>query len=160
MHPNCALINRFYTAFQARDATTMGACYHDDASFTDPAFGTLAVGDARRMWAMLCARAGDLRIEFHAVSADDQRGSARWVADYTFSRTGHRVNNRIAAEFEFRDGLILRHVDRFSFWRWSRQALGVSGWLLGWTPWLQAKVRANALKGLAAYSRAIPSTPA
>ena len=46
------------------------------------------------------------------------------------------------------DGLITRHRDRFDFWRWSRQALGPAGWLLGWTPLLRAKVRATAAGNL------------
>jgi len=50
----------------------------------------------------------------------------------------------IDAEFEFRDGKILRHRDRFDFHRWSRQALGTSGLLLGWTPLLRNKVRSTA----------------
>ncbi len=29
--------------------------------------------------------------------------------------------------FEFRDGKIYQHTDRFGFWRWSRQALGAAG---------------------------------
>lgn len=62
----------------------------------------------------------------------------------TFGQTGRPVHNRIRAEFAFADGLIVDHVDRFDFWRWSRQALGLPGLLLGWTPALQAKVRAQA----------------
>ena len=50
---------------------------------------------------------------------------------------------RINREFDKR-GLILRHRDRFDFWGWSRQALGAPGWLLGWTPLLRNKVRAQA----------------
>ena len=34
--------------------------------------------------------------------------------------------------------------DRFDFWRWSRQALGAPGVLLGWTPMLRGKVRGQA----------------
>ena len=57
----------------------------------------------------------------------------------------------IDAAFTFEDGLIRTHVDRFDFWSWSRQALGVPGLLLGWTPFLRAKVAAEAQKGLDAY---------
>ena len=60
--------------------------------------------------------------------------------------------NRIDAEFEFDSaGLIKRHRDRFDFWAWSRQALGLPGWLLGWTPWLRNKVRATAARNLAKF---------
>jgi hypothetical protein len=44
--------------------------------------------------------------------------------------------------------LITRHRDRFNFWSWSRQALGAPGLLLGWTPFLRQKVRAQAAANL------------
>ena len=41
--------------------------------------------------------------------------------------------------------------DSFDLWRWSRQALGTKGLLLGWTPLVRNAVRAQALKGLRAF---------
>ncbi|HEX8244243.1 MAG TPA: hypothetical protein VF541_12120, partial [Longimicrobium sp.] len=61
--------------------------------------------------------------------------------------------NRVDAAFAFRDGLIVRHDDRFPFWRWARQALGPAGLLLGWTPLLRARVAKMAGAGLDAYLR-------
>jgi len=153
MHANQALIDRFYRAFQVRDAATMAACYHPQIEFSDPVFTGLRGPEAGAMWAMLCARATDLEITFGDVQADDARGRARWKARYTFTQTGRRVHNAIAAEFEFRDGLIVRHVDRFDFWRWSRQALGLTGLLLGWTPMVRNRVRTMARRGLEAHMR-------
>ena len=153
MHPNATLIERFYRAFRARDAATMGACYHPEIAFSDPAFPALHGREAAAMWAMLCERAQDLEIEFGAVHADDARGGAHWEARYTFSPTGRRVHNLIDADFEFRGGLIARHVDRFGFWRWARQALGPAGWLLGWTPLVRNRVRSEARRGLEAHLR-------
>ena len=46
------------------------------------------------------------------------------------------------------DGLIATHRDRFNFWRWSRQALGLPGVLLGWSPSLKRKVRSTAAENL------------
>jgi hypothetical protein len=55
------------------------------------------------------------------------------------------VDNSIDAQFEFGpDGRIVRHRDRFDFWRWSRQALGTPGLLLGWSPMLRSKIRERA----------------
>ena len=80
--------------------------------------------------------------------------SAHWEPTYRFSSTGRLVHNVIDAEFEFdSQGLIKRHRDRFDFWRWSRQALGAAGLLLGWTPFLQNKVRATARGGLEAWMK-------
>ncbi len=151
MHPNTQLITRFYTAFQRRDAAAMAACYHADIRFSDPVFPDLRGAQAGAMWAMLCARGKDLRIEFREVDADEGAGRAQWDAWYTFSATGRAVVNRIEARFEFRDGRIVRHVDAFSFWTWARQALGTPGLLLGWSPFLRGKVRARAAAGLAQF---------
>ena len=151
--PNAALLQRFYAAFAALDAGTMQACYHADASFRDEVFTLQGAQQIGAMWHMLCdaARAqGDeaWRLDASAIEADAERGRARWEAHYRFSATGRQVHNVIEARFGFRDGLIITHTDRFPFWRWSRQALGTPGWLLGWTPWLKRRVRAQAMRNL------------
>lgn len=151
VHPNAALIRDFYTRFGRRDAEGMVALYADDVVFSDPVFPELRGEQARNMWRMLCARGKDLRIDLGAFDADDQRGTARWDAYYTFSATGRRVCNQVAATFEFKDGRIARHTDVFDFWRWSRQALGPAGLALGWSGFLLRKVQATAAKGLAEF---------
>ncbi len=144
------LLESFYQAFQRRDGDAMAACYHPDAEFRDEVF-ELSGKEPGDMWRMLCVRGKDLRVEYRDVHADAGRGRAHWEAWYTFSTTGRKVHNIIDAEFEFKDGRIYRHRDRFDFWRWSRQALGPVGLILGWTPMLRAKVRAQARKGLDAF---------
>ena len=144
---NRALIERFYRAFQQRDAATMAACYHAGATFRDPVF-ELEGARIGAMWKMLAARGADLRVEFGNVAADSTSGSVDWQAWYTFSSTGRPVHNIIAARFRFADGLIVEHVDTFDFWRWSRQALGPAGLLLGWSPLLRTKVRNEAARAL------------
>lgn len=151
MHPNAMLIERFYTAFAARDAAGMAACYHPDVRFSDPAFPDLRGAAASAMWAMLLARGKDLTVLHSDVSADDHSGRAHWDATYTFSKTGRRVINRVDAQFRFKDGLIVEHMDHFSFSRWARQALGLPGLLLGHTGFLQRKVQDEAAKGLAQW---------
>lgn len=152
-HPNYQLIEDFYGAFARHDAEAMVRLYHDDVRFTDPAFGTLLGEEVRDMWRMLVERGRDsLTIRCRAISASDTEGTARWTADYIFSSTGRSVHNEISASFRFKDGKIIQHTDRFSFWKWSRQALGTAGLLLGWTPLLQNKVRAQARKSLTKYT--------
>jgi ketosteroid isomerase-like protein len=153
---NAALIERFYSAFARRDVEAMLACYLSDVAFEDPVFGELSGAQVRAMWRMLNARATDLAIEFGAVAATDRVGSAHWEARYTYTGSGRPVHNRIDASFEFRDGLIARHVDRFSLWRWAAMALGGTGALLGWLPPMRSAIRARAAKGLAAYMAANP----
>lgn len=145
------VVTRFYEAFARRDAAAMAACYHRSATFEDPAFGALDREAACAMWAMLLGRSTDLAVTHHISSESGPSVMARWEARYTFTRTGRPVLNRIEAAFTLEDGLIRTHRDRFSFWAWARQAFGVPGLLLGWTPWFRARVRAEALRGLAAW---------
>lgn len=152
-HANADLIKRFYTALGERDAAAMGSCYADHATFSDPVFTKLDADGVRAMWAMLCARASDLEVSVSDIEADDESGSARWLASYTFSKTGRTVRNVIDARFEFRDGKIVRHTDRFDLWRWAGMALGIKGQLLGWLPSVQNAIRSEAARGLAAYRR-------
>ena len=146
-HPNEELIERFYAAFARRDGATMAACYAPGARFSDPVFTSLRHDEPGAMWRMLTGRAKDLEVTLVEHQAADERGSAHWLADYTFS-TGRRVHNDVRAEFRFEHGLIAEHQDSFSFYAWARQALGPTGLALGWTPILRTKVRREARSGL------------
>lgn len=148
---NRELIARFYQAFNRLDGDAMAACYSEDVLFSDPVFGELRGQQAGDMWRMLTSRAKEFSVRFDNVRADERSGGAHWVATYLFSQTGNIVINDIQARFVFRDGKICEHHDHFDLWRWSRQALGFKGLLLGWTPLVRNAVRAQALKGLKAF---------
>jgi ketosteroid isomerase-like protein len=145
---NDALIQDFYAAFDQRDGDRMAAFYAPDAHFSDPVFTDLNGDEPGAMWRMLTGRADDLRVELLDHGADGDTGSARWRARYTFTQTGRPVVNDVRATFRFRDGLIAEHRDEFGFHRWSRQALGPTGLLLGWTPVLRSATRKRARAGL------------
>jgi ketosteroid isomerase-like protein len=146
-HPNEDLIERLYSAFGRRDGDAMAACYAPGARFSDPVFTDLKDEEPGAMWRMLTGRASDLTVTLTEREAGDHRGTAHWLADYTF-RTGRRVHNDVRAEFTFGDGLITEHHDQFSFHAWARQALGPVGLALGWTPLLRTKVQREARAGL------------
>ncbi|MEN2402435.1 nuclear transport factor 2 family protein [Flavobacterium sp. MC2016-06] len=149
MNANEALITKFYTAFANADAQTMSECYHPNVHFIDPAFGLLKEEQVSKMWKMLILRSkGNIKIEFSNIKADDSTGSANWVATYNFSKTNRNVINKIAAEFVFQDGLIIKHTDSFDIWKWAKQAFGPAGYLLGWTGFFQKKVQKQALLSL------------
>ncbi len=126
----------------------MQDCYSEEAVFNDAAFTNLNTQQVRSMWEMLVKRGTDLEISFSNVESAGDTGRARWVATYTFSASKRRVVNKIQAHFVFKNGKIVEHKDSFSFYRWSRQALGPMGLLLGWTPMLKNKVRLQAKKSL------------
>ena len=151
-HPNQATIERFYAAFARLDGAAMQACYAPDASFSDEVFTLNGAREIGGMWRMLCEATQakpESKAHWKLETRDITERSAHWDAHYLFSATGRQVLNRIDAEFEFNaQGLITRHCDRFDFWAWARQALGAPGLLLGWTPLLRNKVRAQAAANL------------
>ncbi len=147
-------LERFYTAFQQLDGKAMQACYAPTARFDDEAFSLQGAQEIGAMWRMLCEATQTQgrehwRLDFQ-IGADGC--SAHWEAHYLFSATGRLVHNRIDATFSFDgQGRIASHRDRFDFWRWSRQALGLPGLLLGWSGGQRNKVRQQAAKNLARY---------
>jgi ketosteroid isomerase-like protein len=141
---NLETIERFYGAFAARDGRAMSACYAPDVRFSDPVFPDLRGDEAGAMWRMLTSGATDLEIELAEREAAGESGSARWIAHYTFTQTGRPVVNDIRASFRFENGLIAEHRDQFDFHRWARQALGLPGLLLGWTPIVRGGVQRKA----------------
>jgi limonene-1,2-epoxide hydrolase len=147
-----ATIERFYAAFARLDVDTMVACYALDARFDDEAFSLQGRAQVAGMWRMLCESTrqrglADWKLEASRITDH----TAHWEARYRFMPSKRLVHNIVEAEFEFdADGLILRHRDRFDFWRWTRQAMGAPGLLLGWTPWLRSQVRAKVAQRLQA----------
>lgn len=151
MKSNAQVISDFYNAFMQRDFRRMQDAYADEATFSDPVFQNLNAAQVRQMWEMLIKRGKDLNLTFSNVAETEDGGQADWIASYTFSQTGRKVINHIHAEFRIRDGKITAHKDSFNLRKWASMALGMPGVLLGWTPFLQNKIRQNAMKGLKQY---------
>ncbi len=138
---NDDIIKRFYTAFQQKDFTVMQSLYHTEAEFYDPVFENLNSKQVKEMWRMLLTNATDLHITFSEVVSAEHKGSCRWEAAYTFTQTNRAVHNIVKSTFEFKEGKIYRQHDAFNLWRWSTQALGPVGLLLGWSPLIKNKIR-------------------
>lgn len=142
-------INKFYSAFSHLDYRTMNSCYSDDIVFFDPVFGLLRGDQARSMWEMLCKSAKDLKITWGNIQElDEEYCTCDWVADYTFSKTGRHVTNRIKAHMRFSGDTIIEHSDAFSLHNWSKQAMGWKGVLFGWNSFFQNKIKIQARKKL------------
>jgi len=157
MHPNQTRLADFYDAFARLDAPAMAACYAPEAQFDDEVFSLRGQAHIGGMWRMLCEATqarnrADWALRAGSIEADATQGRAHWEADYRFSHSRRQVRNAVDSVFEFdAAGLITRQRDRFDFWAWSRQALGVPGAVLGWTPFFRRMVRAQAAANLARY---------
>ncbi|REG99552.1 nuclear transport factor 2 family protein [Flavobacterium aquicola] len=154
MNSNEQLIHKFYSAFASADAKAMCECYHPNIQFQDPAFGVLKGSDACQMWKMLLEKSkGNIKIEFSDITADEHTGIAKWIATYNFSKTNRKVVNLVHAQFQFHDGLIIKHTDYFDIWKWSKQAFGFKGFLLGWTGFMQKQIQKQAVASLKNYTK-------
>jgi len=136
------LIKQFYTSFAERNLNAMLECYHPDIVFQDPAFGRIEGKRACCMWKMLLSKKdSDLKVTFSTITANQSTGNAEWIAEYTLSDNGRKVKNVVKACFKFKEGKIIEHIDHFNLWKWSRQALGLPGYLLGWSPFMKKKIQ-------------------
>lgn len=149
---------QFYTAFNQCDSQAMNALYADSVSFKDPAFGLLKDQDVRDMWSMLCSsqKGKNFKVSFVVKSVRPKKVEVFWEAWYTFSITGKRVHNQINSTLFFDDeGLIFKQIDRFSLHRWSRQAMGLTGALLGWTPFFKSGLQKRSGDALKKYQASL-----
>jgi ketosteroid isomerase-like protein len=152
MQSNEDIIRKFYTSFQQLDYSTMNCCYSDDIIFSDPAFGLLKGNEVKYMWELLCTNAKNFSLNFSNIELlDDEYATCNWVAEYTFSKTGRGVTNRIKAFMKLKEGKIIEHSDAFSLSIWAAQALGWKGQLFGWMGWMKRRIQQDARKSLARF---------
>lgn len=145
---NQQLITKFYTCFQKKDYKGMQECYADTATFSDEVFVNLNSEQVKAMWEMLCIRGTDLSLSFKNVTAQGNKAAAEWEAHYTFSVSKRMVVNHVKGDFVIENSKIVKHIDTFDFYKWSKQALGFPGALLGWTGFFKNTVRKGAMKSL------------
>ena len=103
-----------------------------------------------------CPKKGkDFRIEYRDIEETEGVGKAHWEAFYTFRPTKRKVHNKIDARFEFQDGKIIRHVDTFNLYRWTKQAFGLQGLLFGWTDIFKQRLNLQTNKMLTMFEEKI-----
>ncbi|MBN9426274.1 MAG: nuclear transport factor 2 family protein [Burkholderiales bacterium] len=145
-----SVIRGFYEAFARLDGAAMAASYHPQVSFSDPVFPDLRGAQVGSMWRMLSAAAAasnQFKLDYRILMCDERKAMVRWQADYRYAGN-RKVRNSVLSTLTIWDDAIVRHVDEFPFWRWSRQALGTTGWLCGWAPPYQRAVQRAAQRRL------------
>ena len=152
MNSNKELINNFYSAFQQLDFQGMSSCYDENIVFFDPVFGLLSAREVNSMWEMVCTHAVDFSLTYGNIhELDDAYCTCDWVSTYTYTRTNRRVVNKVRANMRFSEGKIIEHSDAFSVHQWSKQAMGLSGELLGWNSFFQRHIKNRAKKKLTEF---------
>lgn len=81
------------------------------------------------------------------IECNDSEGSAKWEAIYTFGSKKRKVHNKIKARFKLQDSKIIAYLDEFNVHQSATQAVGFSGWVIGWSAYFKKKLglQTNAL---------------
>lgn len=152
MHPHEALVRRFYASLAARDAEAALRCCHADLFYSDPRHPRLHGAAALDLWRMRLDPDAGYEVTLEEASGGAEGVLARWTAR---SRArGRSVAMPGRAMFAFRDGLISRHYDDFSLWRWAAQVWGPAGMALGWFGPFRWALRQRAARALERFSAA------
>ena len=138
---NIDLLHQFYGSFSKANAEGMISCYHENIVFKDPAFGELHGEKAKAMWSMLLSKNSSIKVDYEILEVSSNSASVEWQAKYVYGPNQRKVHNHVMGYFKFEDGKIIKHRDRFSLWDWSKQALGLTGKLLGWSGYLRNKIQ-------------------
>ncbi len=151
------VVGRFFEAFAASDWQTMARCYHDKASFSDPVYPDLREERIVYRWHQLLSAAetstlksgsknshslNNLKLEYRVLFGDERKAQVLWTASYLYQNRS--VSNEVLSTLAIWDDKIVRQVDEYNFWRWSRQALGLTGLAFGAMPWYQRSVQRSA----------------
>ena len=154
MNYNESILFKFFKAFENVNTIEMCACYHPKIQFNNPIFGSLTTNEVCDMWQMLMdSSVKNLKINFSEIQANEYSGTVQWIAKYNFGKKNRKIIHKIQGQFTFKEGFIIKHTDNFDFWKWSMQAYGWKGYLLGWTGFFQKKIQQNAIQSLKAYSK-------
>ncbi len=136
------IITEFYNNFSEGNAQGMTQYYHKDIVFNDPIFGTLKKERAFKMWEMLLSKKSEhTTISFDNIIEKEGFITVNWTATYLFGPQQRKVVNNVLATFRFQENKIIEHSDSFDLWKWTRQALGTSGYLMGWSSFMQKKIQ-------------------
>lgn len=150
-------VQDFFDALARLDAYALAQCYAPSARFEDAAWSLQGTEAIAAMWEMICDDTRRLgadvwRLECLRIRGTRHRCKVDWRLSHRDPATGRLIHQRMESRFLLtRDGRIDFHENRFSLWRWSRQARGLSGWLLGWTPIMRQRVRHDAAQRLDRY---------
>lgn len=149
---NEELLEKFYTSFAQKNHKGMIECYHEKIKFKDPVFGILIKSKACEMWKMLLSKKDNsFSISYSDIETSNNTGQINWVAEYNYGPQNRKVINKVSSKFTFSEGKIIEHIDYFNLWRWTRQAIGVKGYLLGWSIFMKHRIRLKANIALNKY---------
>jgi|AntRauTorcE11898_2_1112593.scaffolds.fasta_scaffold21693_2 hypothetical protein len=149
-NPFTEIPKKLYQALNDRDYKSMWKLYAMDATFSDPAYGSLKGDEIKAMWHQICVRNTDLEAEILSVTQNDaQTISYSWKASYTHAMYNGEIENVINGEITVdKNGNILSQHETYSLWKWFSMAIGIAGKLLGWRTSMRENLQRSVRKSL------------
>ncbi len=149
---NYQLLLTFFTAFAKKDLDAMLDCYHKNVVYDDVSFGKQQQEKAKAVWRFLIKNVGEKAvITFSNIQTSATSGQANGTITYYFGK--RKITNEITATFHFQDGKIIYHKDEYNLWKWSQQAFGFVGYLIGWSLAFRWLIRWQMQRSLQAFIR-------
>ncbi|MFL9829379.1 nuclear transport factor 2 family protein [Flavobacterium sp. ARAG 55.4] len=146
-------IHQLYTSIAQGNLSAIDRCYSAAVKFHDPVFGKLTANKVPKMWKMLIQKSYEKPdIEYKIIKINEHTAEVKWKAVYIFGKKKRKIINNIHSVFHFKDGLIIKQNDDFNIWKWTRQAFGLSGFLFGWTGYMQRKIQMKAQSSLSTFN--------
>lgn len=145
-------VYHFYKSLNEGNVDAMLSCYHPEIVFEDPIFGELHGERAMHMWRMLLKRPNSkLRIKVENVHQIRGMVMCLWTAKYEYGKNKRKVYNVVESQFMFKGSKVFEHRDSFHTYMWIKQALGMMGFLFGWSNWYQDLIKKQANRHLDSY---------
>ncbi|KAH8923203.1 hypothetical protein BT69DRAFT_1262631 [Atractiella rhizophila] len=140
-------IEKYQSSHASLDWEGMSSCLSPTYTFSDPAFPDLDERMSKGMWCMFLENRETNKMVVKCGPAT-KTGENTWEYDYSvdYVLNSRPILNHMHATLTLSPStnLITKQVDHFDFYAWARQALGVSGYLLGWTEMVKGQVRTRA----------------
>jgi hypothetical protein len=138
-------VEQLFKAAQARDPDAILLAYAEEALIDHPLLGSLSRADYAAALTAFLQETPDYELTFQINHAGIDHAEAEWTLSYVFHATGRSIVTKGETAFRLSGLRIIHQRDDFDRRDWSRQALGLSGFVLsfvpGWRAFLERELR-------------------
>ncbi len=143
------LVKQFYDALNRGDYKFVNRLYHSDARYKDEIFDFQGA-EIHALWYSATRPEMKLFAKLESIHEENDKVVTEWIMTYTLDVINRRISLREKGTFVFQGEKIIKHTDEYDFWSWCTQAFGIIGRALGWSVWLQNRVKKQARKSVLA----------